>query len=177
MLGNSLQGIGGAIITSPSPGTVPDDVRRCLRKSALMRSCDSRRMSIGAIGPRLFCRSCRSHARLTASSVNPSRCIASKTPSNRDSSAEPSGPKRDASDDSVTLSPACLRLFWPRRTSISSTRSSWVSNAFKGSSSQCNITVQDWRKEQISDERAKLILYAAFVNGELVAPLSAQKVE
>jgi len=37
--------------------------------------------------------------------------------------------------------------------------------------------VQDWRKEQISDERAKLILYAAFVNGELVAPLSAQKVE
>ncbi len=95
MLGNSLQGIGGAIITSPSPGTVPDDVRRCLRKSALMRSCDSRRMSIGAIGPRLFCRSCRSHARLTASSVNPSRCIASKTPSNRDSSAEPSGPIRE----------------------------------------------------------------------------------
>ena len=93
--------------------SVPDDVRRCLRKSALMRSCDSRRMSIGAIGPRLFCRSCRSHARLTASSVNPSRCIASKTPSNRDSSAEPSGPKRDASDDSVTLSPACSLPCWP----------------------------------------------------------------
>jgi hypothetical protein len=133
MLGNSLQGIGGAIITSPSPGTVPDDVRRCLRKSALMRSCDSRRMSIGAIGPRLFCRSCRSHARLTASSVNPSRCIASKTPSNRDSSAEPSGPKRDASDDSVTLSPACSRASWP------STRNrSRSSIAFRWAWTACN---------------------------------------
>lgn len=29
--------------------------------------------------------------------------------------------------------------------------------------------VQDWRKAQIGDERAKLIRYAAFVDGKLVA--------
>ncbi len=30
--------------------------------------------------------------------------------------------------------------------------------------------VEDWRQAQISDERAKLILYAAFVDGKLEAP-------
>jgi hypothetical protein len=30
--------------------------------------------------------------------------------------------------------------------------------------------VDDWRRAQITDERAKLILYAAFVDGELEAP-------
>ena len=32
--------------------------------------------------------------------------------------------------------------------------------------------VERWRGEQISDERAKLILYASFVDGELEAPRS-----
>ena len=32
--------------------------------------------------------------------------------------------------------------------------------------------VEQWRSSQISDERAKLILYAAFVDGELEAPRS-----
>ncbi len=36
--------------------------------------------------------------------------------------------------------------------------------------------VQDWRKEQISDESAKLILYAAFVDGKLVAPRTPRSV-
>jgi len=32
--------------------------------------------------------------------------------------------------------------------------------------------VERWRSSQITDERAKLILYAAFVDGELEAPRS-----
>lgn len=32
--------------------------------------------------------------------------------------------------------------------------------------------VEQWRSSQITDERAKLILYAAFVDGELEAPRS-----
>lgn len=32
--------------------------------------------------------------------------------------------------------------------------------------------VEDWRQAQVSDERAKLILYAAFVDGKLEAPRS-----
>jgi hypothetical protein len=32
--------------------------------------------------------------------------------------------------------------------------------------------VEEWRQAQITDERAKLILYSAFVDGELEAPRS-----
>ena len=32
--------------------------------------------------------------------------------------------------------------------------------------------VESWRQTQITDERAKLILYSAFVDGELQAPKS-----
>ena len=32
--------------------------------------------------------------------------------------------------------------------------------------------VEEWRQAQITDERAKLILYSAFVDGKLEAPRS-----
>ena len=36
--------------------------------------------------------------------------------------------------------------------------------------------VEQWRSSQITDERAKLILYEAFVDGELEAPRSSARV-